>query len=294
MTNTHSTSGPVFVKSDRDRKRDMTKVQCFNCKRYGHYRSECRELSAGNFAEVAKYRMREVRGSPNKAAAQVLYKLVVDEQDHFSPSNSKDCISEDECNLFETLLLSNAEPREEPHISTESIRDAALGNNFSSEDGLAETNIQVQTDHENSLPSGAKRPKELDKVPVIEDPVKCSRVSAQNVYALILKDTTVVQFEGACLDTSAYRTVVSLSRLLLYEYKYGITLKHWREPANLIFGDHVLPSLGVVLVIITTPHGPEQVKTHVVKQNIPFLIGLNVLGSLRWSILTVQNKLQSV
>ena len=131
------------------------------------------------------------------------------------------------------------------------------------------------------------RRKEPDKVPEIEDLVKGCRVSLQNVYALTLRNTTVQQFEGACLDTGAYRTVVGLSQMRLYEKKYGVTLKPWREPANFIFGDHVSPSLGVVFLIITTPHGPVQVKTHVVKPNIPFLIGLDVLDSLGWNVLSV-------
>lgn len=73
----------------------------------------------------------------------VLYELDVDEQDYLSLRNSEEYISEDDANLLEKLLLSNPEPREEPHVGTESRRDAALANNSASEDGLAQANFQV-------------------------------------------------------------------------------------------------------------------------------------------------------
>lgn len=90
---------------------------------------------------------------------------------------------------------------------------------------------------------------EPEKVPVIVSPIKCSRVATQNVDDLILKDTTAARSEGAYTDIAACRTVIGLSQLLLYEKKFGITLKHCREPAKFISGGYISPSLCVVFLL---------------------------------------------
>ena len=50
----------------------------------------------------------------------------------------------------------------------------------------------------------------------------------------------------------------------------------------------------MVYIVLPTPSGPKQIKTHIVGPSIPFLIGLDVLDAHRWNLLTVQNELESV
>lgn len=133
------------------------------------------------------------------------------------------------------------------------------------------------------------RPKEPDKS------LSCPtyHVTSKSIYSLS-KSTRSRIFEGGCLDTGAYRTVIGISQCEAYANKYKLHLAPFREQCNCVFGDDKCPSLGVVFIIIPTPSGVTQIKTHIVRPDVPFLIGLDVLDKHSWNILTVQNKLESV
>lgn len=92
----HNYNQPVPEKAAR--------VQCFRCKEYGHFRSECPLAARNPMLLAAKSRIREIGGDPDAAAAQVLFELTVDEDaslQHDQP------VVEDislEPGTFETLL----------------------------------------------------------------------------------------------------------------------------------------------------------------------------------------------
>ena len=110
---------------------------------------------------------------------------------------------------------------------------------------------------------------------------------------ILSRDCYKTKFEGTCLDTGAYRTVICLSQLSAYAKEYNLILKPFKEPCRFLFVDQVSSSLGVVRIALPMPSGPKQIKTHIVRPSIPFLIGLDVLDAHRWNVLAVQNELES-
>lgn len=72
------------------------------------YRSECKEDDSQNLIDAARSRIKDIGGPPIAAAAQVLYELVMEENDYHSQLEIKQSRAENEvCGVFETLLSSD-------------------------------------------------------------------------------------------------------------------------------------------------------------------------------------------
>jgi hypothetical protein len=106
-------------------------------------------------------------------------------------------------------------------------------------------------------------------------------------------DTTDQIFLGGVLDTGAQKSVIGLRQAQAYCQRNNIKLQMTDCKASFIFGDRVCRSLGRCKILVPTPNGTRAIETHVVRANIPFLVGLDALDHHEWNVLTVENQLQS-
>lgn len=99
---------------------------------------------------------------------------------------------------------------------------------------------------------------------------------------------------SAILDIGAPRSVIGIraARKILRQsgQRFALRPSHRRFK----FGETAVKSLGSCNIEIPTPGGIVEVRTDVVNQDLPFLIGLDVLDSERLNVLTVTNELECV
>ena len=82
---------------------DRSNVQCFRCKRFGHFRSECTLNYCNSMIDAAWSRIQELGGEPNQAAAKVLFELALEEDEYQNALPSVD----KQNHTFEALLSSH-------------------------------------------------------------------------------------------------------------------------------------------------------------------------------------------
>jgi hypothetical protein len=109
----------------------------------------------------------------------------------------------------------------------------------------------------------------------------------------IFHDTTDEKFLGGVLDIGAQKSVIGLRQAQAYCQRNNIKLQMTDSNASFIFGDRVCRSLGQCKILVPMPNGTRAIETHVVRKNIPFLVGLDALDHHEWKVLTVENQLQS-
>jgi hypothetical protein len=101
-----------------------------------------------------------------------------------------------------------------------------------------------------------------------------------------------IEFLGGVLDTGTQKPAIRLSQAQAYCQQNNINLHLVHCNANYIFGDRICRSLGRFNIVVPTPSGTKMIGTHVVRANIPLLVGLDALDSHGWNVLTVENQLQ--
>lgn len=84
-------------------------------------------------------------------------------------------------------------------------------------------------------------------------------------------------FHGSFLDTGAQIIVIGERQAHLYSSSSGILFQHCPSKNHISFGDGQARSIGYINILISTPGAVLKLKIDVVKNNIPFLIGLDVL-----------------
>ena len=98
----------------RFRSDNQIDTRCWKCRRLGHWRAQCTFSDANSMVNAARARIKEIGGDPNKAAAQVLYELVSEEDECYDTNDYND-------NHFEELLVSetNSEGRDLDLVAAE-------------------------------------------------------------------------------------------------------------------------------------------------------------------------------
>ena len=114
------------------------------------------------------------------------------------------------------------------------------------------------------------------------------------IHVTELHPTNVHRFDGACLDIGAQRTCIGFKQALAYCQGYGVKLTLQKSPFTFTFGDGVYPSLGTMKIRIPTPDlSFLDLDVDVVKPDVPFLLGLDILDKHHLVADNVENKLRS-
>lgn len=89
-------------------------------------------------------------------------------------------------------------------------------------------------------------------------------------------------FEGACLDSGSQQSVIGHAQACAYHNSTGRQVRPVNDPLLFTFGDVERPSVFILDAGIPVPNGLHiSVRVHVLKYDIPKLIGMEVLGAER-------------
>lgn len=102
------------------------------------------------------------------------------------------------------------------------------------------------------------------------------------------------EFIGALLDTGAQRSVIGVNQAREYCVVVGIDLNLQRSGHHFTFGAGEAKSLGKLRILVSTPGSTLSLLVDVVRPNIPFLLGLDVLDEYGLQVLSYENLLQCV
>jgi transposase InsO family protein len=102
------------------------------------------------------------------------------------------------------------------------------------------------------------------------------------------------KFKGAILDSGASRSVIGFPEARRYCRAARKELDLVRTRRTFSFGSHISVSRGSMTIRISTPGGVLEFNVDVVDEDIPLLIGVDVLDRFRLQILTVSNELECV
>ena len=101
-------------------------------------------------------------------------------------------------------------------------------------------------------------------------------------------------FQGGALDTGAQRSVAGMKQATAYCDEVGIDFNPVPSRTIFRFGKGRSTSLGRIPFIISTPQNMLTIWVDVVQQDIPLLIGLDVLDKYSLQVLSVLNELECV
>ena len=101
-------------------------------------------------------------------------------------------------------------------------------------------------------------------------------------------------FHGGAVDTGAQKAVIGLAQAKAYCREIGIEFKPVRSVTRFRFGVGRSRSLGKIPIVIPTPQTFLTVWVDVIPEDIPFLIGLDILDKYSLQVLSVHNELECV
>lgn len=104
----------------------------------------------------------------------------------------------------------------------------------------------------------------------------------------------VPNFIRALLDTGAQKTVIGLRQAQAYCQEHNIPLRLSRSYARFKFASLISKSLGKMTIVIPTPSQFIQLSVEAVTDDIPLLIGIDILDLYSLQLLSVTNELQCV
>lgn len=102
----------------------------------------------------------------------------------------------------------------------------------------------------------------------------------------------VARWEGSFIDTGAQTTVIGLKQALAYCKYIGIKFQPNKSSTKFRFGDSKCKSLGIIP--ITVPFTENDLicsEVDVVSANVPFLVGLDLLGKQQLFVNNISNEL---
>ena len=102
------------------------------------------------------------------------------------------------------------------------------------------------------------------------------------------------EFRGALLDTGVQKSVIGEKQAKLYCAAAVIPFKLSVSKSRFSFGAGNARSMGCITILVVTPGSVLRIHVDVIKNNIPFLIGLDVLDHYGLQVLTVENMIDSV
>eukprot|EP00171_Calliarthron_tuberculosum_P005221 IDg5221t1 len=102
------------------------------------------------------------------------------------------------------------------------------------------------------------------------------------------------RFQGALMDTGAQKSVVGLQQAKAYCREINIPFELLKDSQMFRFGKGNSKAIGKIQLVIPTPGSMIVIKVSVIRENIPFLIGLDVMDRYSLQTLTVFNKIQCV
>lgn len=101
-------------------------------------------------------------------------------------------------------------------------------------------------------------------------------------------------FEGACLGIGAPKLLNGLRQAKACSAALGIRLKLSFSQTLFRFGIHPTRTLGKMRTIIPIPRNAMIIQEDVVKEDVTFLLGLNIMDAYALQPLAVENNLQSL
>jgi hypothetical protein len=110
-------------------------------------------------------------------------------------------------------------------------------------------------------------------------------LSTSKVHAEHMPD----RFLGGVLDTVAQRSVIGIHQARAYFKEQNVKLPLTECCASFIFGDQISRGLGRCQIPVQTPTGLKGITTHLVRADLPFLVGLYAIYAHGWNVLTVEN-----
>ena len=101
-------------------------------------------------------------------------------------------------------------------------------------------------------------------------------------------------FHGGAVDTGAQKAVIGLSQAKAYCSEIRINFQPIRSETRFRFGVGRSKSIGKIPIIVPTPETFFTVWVDVIPEDIPFLIGLDILDKYSLQLLSVHNELECV
>lgn len=102
------------------------------------------------------------------------------------------------------------------------------------------------------------------------------------------------EFEGACIDIGAPRSLIGLKQPKAYCRAQGILLRTTHSRNTYSFGPYLTPSIGKMRILLPTKDSNIRVQVDVVPEDILFLVGLDIMAFYGLQPLAVGRKLHSV
>lgn len=102
------------------------------------------------------------------------------------------------------------------------------------------------------------------------------------------------QFEGGATDTGAQLSVIGLRQARAYCAEVGVPFKPLPSSSRFSFGAGKSKYLSKIPLVVSTPQTLTSLHVDFVPQDIPFLIGLDIMDKYSLQVLSVSNELECI
>jgi len=267
------------------------RTRCLKCGEVGHWRAECpkRDLS---LTDAIRSRIVH-NGKNNKAVADVLFAMV-QEDDEFN----------------EYIHLSNVEPEpDNPFTSYMNMENqdtnedaASLFDNFCDVLDITPVPEESKDKHvtfsENHFcyADNFSEDQDAQHIPFAINLTTVAQVPCAIEYLnkQFYQHEHEAIFSGALLDTGAQRSVIGLRQTMAYFKLMSIEKYIQKSDVIFMFGTTKVEAIGMVEISIPTPTGSLEIQVDVVQEDIPFLLGIDLMDKHGLQLLNVYNLLECV
>ena len=120
------------------------------------------------------------------------------------------------------------------------------------------------------------------------------KIRATFSFVKIVLSKSHEKFSGAVLDTGAEKKLIFSKQGRAYCKTFNIPFELNRSDSAFAFGKHVAKSIDKIRIIVQTRTKDIRLCIDVIPNDIPLLVGLDILNECQWNVLPVQNQLQFV
>lgn len=256
------------------------RTKCLRCGQKGHWRLEC---PLRNKKAIHKVMMQyiEENGNDESAVAKTLLAFAHEEEEYnaFIYHETKST-ENNENNSFSALI--NGVDSENDSVIDSSLGDIVKDLFNQCENSEASSSTYFSHHHHSTTETNLFYVQEsLSSLIALEKAKKKNR-------------SNDIQFHGALTDIGAQRSVMGFRQALAYCIFAGIKIKLRKSTHNFLFGVGEATPLGTLSVILPTPGTPIKISIDVIKDDIPFSLGLDTLDKFSPQVLTIENMLQCV